>query len=418
DLVSEAGSGYNRRQVLRFAMKFQQYTSPVMAKGLEDTALYRYNRLIGLNEVGGDPSQFGISVAAFHHANAERAAHWPHAQLTTATHDTKRGEDVRARLAILAAVPGAWEQHLRRWARYNQHKKQPVDECPAPDCEDEYLLYQTLLGACPVELLTDAWNDGVADEFVTRVQGYMNKAIREAKRNSSWTNPDAAYEQATADFVARVLEPAGSRLFIDDFLPFARRIATAGVDASLVQLTLKLTCPGIPDIYQGGELWDLNLVDPDNRRPVDFERRRRLLAKAKRAARQHSHARATALRDMREQWSDGRIKLFVLHQLLELRGRYPEVFAQGGYTALEADGPRAGRVCAFIRAFDGCRIMIAVSRRGVETAGWEGTVVHTGEPAEWQDLIGGKTLPASASLAAPTLFADLPVAVLINNKEM
>ncbi|HET7586506.1 MAG TPA: malto-oligosyltrehalose synthase, partial [Gammaproteobacteria bacterium] len=384
----------------------------------EDTSLYRYNRLIGLNEVGGDPAQFGISIAAFHHANAERAEHWPHAQLTTATHDTKRGEDVRARLAILAAVPGAWEQHVRRWSRYNQRKKQTIDDRPAPDRDDEYLLYQTLVGACPVELLADGGDAGAADKFIERLQGYMNKAIREAKRNSSWTNPDAAYEQATADFVARVLDPPGSRLFLDDFLPFARAVAASGVDASLVQMTLKLTCPGIPDVYQGGELWDLNLVDPDNRRPVDFNRRRRLLGKAKRVDRASGAERVAAIREMRQQWHDGRIKLFVLYKLLELRRRYPEIFANGTYTALETEGPRAGRLCAFARAFGGCRVVVAVGRhRAGADGGWDGTLVRTGEPAEWREVIRDKAVQASPDIEASALFDVLPVAVLVNNKE-
>ncbi|HET7307155.1 MAG TPA: malto-oligosyltrehalose synthase [Gammaproteobacteria bacterium] len=416
DLVREPGSGYNRRQVLRFAMKFQQYTSPVMAKGFEDTALYRYNRLIGLNEVGGDPAQFGISVAAFHHANTERAEHWPHAQLTTATHDTKRGEDVRARLAIVAAAPEAWEQHVRLWARYNRHKKQPIDERAAPDREDEYLLYQTLVGAWPVEMLDADWSTDAADNFIGRVQGYMHKAIREAKRNSSWTNPNEAYEQAIADFVARILDPAGSRLFLDDFVPFAHRTAEAAVDASLVQLTLKLTCPGIPDVYQGGELWDLNLVDPDNRRPVDFEVRRRLLAEVKRTDELQGAERVAALRDMRAHWRDGRIKLFVLHKLLQLRRHYPQVFSGGAYTALEADGPRAGRICAFVRTHESCRIMVIVARPRAEAGGWAEAVLQS-EPGEWREVVRDQPLVSAATIELAELFDTLPAAVLINDKE-
>ncbi|HET6725028.1 MAG TPA: malto-oligosyltrehalose synthase [Gammaproteobacteria bacterium] len=410
DLVSETGSGYNRREVVHFAMKFQQYTSPVMAKGFEDTVLYRYDRLIGLNDVGGDPGRFGISVAAFHHANGERAEYWPHAQLTTATHDTKRGEDVRARLAILAATPAEWNRHVRYWARSNRRRKQSVNDQPAPDRNDEYLLYQTLIGAWPVELLADEWNADAAARFVERVQGYMNKAIREAKRHSSWTNPDAAYEQAVADFVVRIIDPDGGSLFLDDFLPFAREVAAAGVDASLVQLTLKLTCPGVPDIYQGGELWDLSLVDPDNRRPVDFDARRQLLQDIKSI----EAVQSTMLREMRERWHDGRIKLFVLHKLLELRRSHAAFFADGSYQPLDVEGPRAERVCAFVRELGDRRMAVAVMLPAAHARDWAQTYVHLpeGGAAEWYDVIHGRPLASSKAIAAPDLFADLPLAVI------
>ncbi|HET7611840.1 MAG TPA: malto-oligosyltrehalose synthase, partial [Rhodanobacteraceae bacterium] len=237
--------GYGCRRVLRFAMKFQQYTSPVMAKGFEDTALYRYPRLLCLNDVGGDPRQFGMSVAAFHHANQQRARQWPHAMLATATHDTKRGEDVRARVAALASIPVEWGHEVRHWARLNRPWKLPVQERAAPSPADEYLLYQTLIGAWPIELMEGAWDEGVAAKFVARIQAYMTKALREAKLNSSWNNPDTGYEDATTRFVARILDRDTGRLFLEAFLPLQRRVAELGVHNSLVQLVLKLTCPGV-----------------------------------------------------------------------------------------------------------------------------------------------------------------------------
>jgi (1->4)-alpha-D-glucan 1-alpha-D-glucosylmutase len=412
DLAEKRGNGGARRRIVRFAMRFQQYSSPVMAKGFEDTALYRYNRLTGLNEVGGDPGRFGMSPAAFHHANSQRAAHWPNAQLTTATHDSKRGEDARARLAVLASMPEAWDEHVQSWARYNQRKKTTIDDHAAPDRNDEYLLYQTLVSAWPPVLLDAEWNREAGGDFVERVKRYMNKAIREAKRHSSWTNANDAYEQATADFVARVLDPDASPLFMADFKPFVRKVAEIGVDMSLVQLALKLTCPGIPDVYQGGELWDLNLVDPDNRRAVDFSLRAQYLDRVKRAARLQGAERVAAVGALRENWRDGQIKLFVLRELLMLRRRYAALFDKGGYEVLEVTGPRAERVLAFAREYRGQRLIIAVHRPGAQPVGWRDTRLAAVEPARWREVISGIRVDSSLPIDAARLFDTLPVAVL------
>lgn len=414
DLVEAPRSGYRRKQVVRFAMKFQQYTSPVTAKGFEDTALYRYNRLVGLNDVGADPRQFGCPPAAFHHANIERAAHWPQAMLATATHDTKRGEDVRARLAALSAVPAEWHREVRRWARFNASKKQTVDGRPAPGRNDEYLLYQTLIGAWPVEMMAAPWPAAAADDFVARIQAYMNKAIREAKVSSSWTNPHAEYERATTDFISRILDPVGARLFLDAFLPLQGRVAGIGMHNSLVQLVLKMTCPGVPDIYQGSELWDLSLVDPDNRRPVDFARRRALLRQVKALDALAPAQRAAEVAVLREHWHDGAIKLYMLHALLQLRAARSAVFAQGNYRPLELEGADAERAIAFVREHEGVQVIVAAMLPAArESAVAE---INVCPPADavpsFADIFTGRQFTPAPRLSAQDLFAVLPVAVL------
>ena len=276
-LLESDGPDEYRTSVAAFVMKFQQYTGPVMAKGMEDTALYRYNRLTSLNEVGGEPERFGTTIPAFHHLNGERAKHWPHAMLATSTHDTKRGEDVRARINVLSEIPDEWRGKLARWGRMNRSRRREVDGAQAPSRNDEYLLYQTLLGAWPLDE-----GDAGTEEFRGRIKAYMEKAMREARTHTSWTNVNEEYEQAVADFVDTLLAPAENDLFLDDFLPFQRKLSRLGALNSLSQTFIKLTAPGVPDIYQGNELWDLSLVDPDNRRPVDYELRRRLLSELKR----------------------------------------------------------------------------------------------------------------------------------------
>ncbi|HEX5314513.1 MAG TPA: malto-oligosyltrehalose synthase [Gammaproteobacteria bacterium] len=406
--------GARRRAVLRFAMRFQQYTAPVMAKGFEDTAFYRYHRLICLNDVGENPLRFGLSVAAFHHANAERARLHPHGLLATATHDSKRGEDVRARLAVLAAMPAAWDRQVRRWAHLNRRKKRGVRDRAAPDRNDEYFLYQTLVGAWPAELLGEDSDEATVGDFLARVQACFVKSIREAKLHSSWIDPDVAYEEAASDFVARILDPERNRPFFDDCRSFARELAALGVDASLVQLVLKLTSPGVPDMYQGGELWDLNLVDPDNRRSVDFGLRERRLREIGEVARLAAEQRIAALRKLRAHWEDGKIKLFVLHALLDFRRRHPELFSDGSYVPLAVEGPQAARICAFERSCGDDAIVVAVAVPAGEHGGdWTETVVElAGEKrGAWQELLSGRSFSGSQFRAA-TLFANLPIAVL------
>ncbi|HYQ92843.1 MAG TPA: malto-oligosyltrehalose synthase, partial [Candidatus Competibacteraceae bacterium] len=310
-----------REQVIAFAMKFQQYTGPLMAKGLEDTAFYRYNRLASLNEVGGDPTRFSVSVNGFHHANQERARLWPHSLLATSTHDSKRSEDVRARLNVLSEVPEAWEKRLQRWSRLNQNERRLVDNKPAPSRNDEYLLYQTSLGAWPLEDLDEAG----LEAFRQRIENYMLKAVKEAKVHSSWVNPNPEYEGAIVAFIQALLKPGKNR-FLEDFLPDQRRIARLGLFNSLSQTLIKLTAPGVPDIYQGTELWDFSLVDPDNRRPVDYERRRALLTELQTLVETAGDDLAGRVRGLLDRMEDGRPKLYVNWRTLRMRREQSELF--------------------------------------------------------------------------------------------
>src|SRR6185312_16019701 len=265
------------RKTREFVMKLQQLSGPAMAKGLEDTAFYRFNRLVSLNEVGGEPGKFGVSPEEFHHANATMAQHWPHTLLASATHDTKRGEDVRARLNVLSEMPDEWRETVTRWAQMNRSKKIVRENIPAPSANDEYLFYQSAVGACPGDLNDQ---DGLG-AFRARVVAFMLKAVKEAKVNTSWTETNADYEKALRQFIERALDSGSENLFLGDFQRFAQRVAFFGRLNSLSQTLLKITSPGVPDFYQGAELWDLNLVDPDNRRPVDYEARRKSLSRLK-----------------------------------------------------------------------------------------------------------------------------------------
>ena len=267
----EDASPAERDAICRFVMKFQQLTGPVMAKGVEDTAFYRYNRLLSLNEVGGDPSAFGASVAEFHQDAVARTRRWPSALLSSSTHDTKRSEDVRARISALSELPREWRAAVNRWSRMNRRHKTRLHGQAAPDRNDEYHLYQTLVGVWPFD---DAVPDATLRERVTE---YMIKAVREAQVHTSWVNPDEAYEAALTNFVSALLDPGPENAFLDDFRSFIPPVMRIGAFSSLAQQLLKLTAPGVPDIYQGTELWDFSLVDPDNRRPVDYERRNALL---------------------------------------------------------------------------------------------------------------------------------------------
>jgi (1->4)-alpha-D-glucan 1-alpha-D-glucosylmutase len=347
-----------RRAITTFAMKFQQVTSAVMAKGLEDTAFYRYNLLVSLNEVGGNPRQFGVSLSQFHDANQSRAQCWPHSMLASSTHDSKRSEDVRARIDVLSEMPAAWRLSLRRWRDWNRSRKRVIDDRPAPSRNDEYLFYQTLIGAWPIERLDDsAWN-----KFVSRIEQYMLKAIREAKECTSWANPNGDYENAMSEFTRATLDRRRRNRFLSDFGEFQRRISRMGMFNSLSQTLLKLTAPGVPDIYQGNELWDFSLVDPDNRRPVNYEHRQASLQEliARRAI--TAEEQCARARELIEHVEDGRAKLYVTWQGLCLRQAHPKLFLEGGYTALTARGSRADHVCAFAR-YAGDEVVIAVVPR-------------------------------------------------------
>jgi (1->4)-alpha-D-glucan 1-alpha-D-glucosylmutase len=334
-----------------FVMRFQQLTGPVMAKGVEDTAFYRYYPLASLNEVGGDPLRFGLAPEAFHESIAARARDWPLNMLATSTHDTKRSEDVRSRVNALSEIPEEWAQAVERWRGMNRrHKVSPS----APDGNTEYLLYQTLVGTLPFEGLGGA---APGESFVARVQAYIEKASREAKIHTSWINPATEYEQAVRQFVSRVLQPAPQNEFLADFQKFAQPVAYAGIFNSLSQTLLKLTCPGVPDIYQGNEWLDFSLVDPDNRRPVDFALRRRLLASLS-----DSDCPQGLIAEMLERPEDGRLKLFLIRTILRCRRADPHFFAQAAYVPMAAFGDQTDHIVSFARIGQR-RSMIAVATR-------------------------------------------------------
>ncbi len=419
DLVAEPRSGYSRQAVVQFAMKVQQYSGPVMAKGLEDTAFYRYNRLVSLNEVGGHPEHFGATVSAFHRANGERAAHWPHAMLSTSTHDTKRGEDTRARIHVLSEMPEEWERHVQSWSRVVRARRGDVEGTAPPDHNDEYLLYQLLVGAWPAELTdVDDLDEAAVATFATRVEGAMIKSVREAKVHSSWTAPDEAYEESLTSFLRDCLDTTRSNPFLDSFRPFQARIAYLGMINSLSQTLAKLTVPGVPDLYQGSELWELSLVDPDNRRPVDYETRARQIEDLDAGADDPD-----AFGDLLARWKDGAVKLAVTRIALALRRQQPDLFATGDYEPLDVTGARGDHVCAFARHLDGERIIVAFPRLVAaldDGQGWGDTtiILPTAAPTRWRNALGGHALEATehdATLAirADQAFGAFPVALLV-----
>jgi (1->4)-alpha-D-glucan 1-alpha-D-glucosylmutase len=411
DLVGTRG--YERSDVIATAMHFQQLTGPVMAKSLEDTAFYRYHRLVALNEVGGEPNHFGVSPSAFHTLVQQTLRFHPLTMLASATHDHKRGEDVRARINVLSEVPQEWRSQVGRWARLNRSKRQEVDGQRVPGRNDEYLLYQTLLGAWPFEI--DAPEHPALADFTERIVAYMIKASREAKVRTSWMAPDASYEAGLERFVRRILDPREGRAFLADLLAFEPRIARIGAVNGLAQTLLKLTAPGVPDTYQGCELWDLSLVDPDNRRPVDYELRRNYL--------DQDADPAALLAD----WRDGRIKQQIVARVLASRRRAPELFSRGEYVALATVGAHAERVVAFARRTPDAAVL-AVAPRLVApllaeddlplppAAAWADTSIEL--PQGWpagplvDALSGVERRPRSALLGVAQVLADLPVALL------
>lgn len=415
-------SAYARRLV--FAMKFQQYTGPVEAKGREDTSFYRYTPLASLNEVGGDPERFGWTPAEFHAANQERLATWPRALLATATHDTKRGEDVRARLNVLSELPEEWGRHLSGWARINAAHRTLVHGEAAPDRNDEYLFYQALLGVWPPGARAPS------PALVQRLTAYLHKAAREAKVHTSWLTQNAPYEAALGGFVEGVLTGRTAGRFLNLFLPFQARIARLGMINSLAQLVLKLVAPGVPDFYQGTELWDLSLVDPDNRGAVDYGLRRRLLAEIDAALDVPAQDRRAALAAMLTAWEDGRVKLLVSATLLRLRRQMPAMFFEGTYEPLETRGAHAANVVALARRQAGQTVIAVVPRLvsaltseehpfPVGAAGWDDTaIVPPGDVRDLRDAFTQARVEIVPSGAAPTvalatLLDALPVGVLI-----
>jgi len=421
-LLTRIADGQNsayQDAVTAFAMKFQQFTSPVMAKGLEDTAFYRYNRLVSLNDVGGDLHRFGTSVQEFHAANQQRLRDWPHTMLAGSTHDSKRSEDVRARIDVLSEISPLWGLRVRAWRRFNRAHRSMVNGVAAPTPNDEYLLYQTLLGAWPLEPMGDE-ND--RRTFCERIQNYMLKAMREAKQNTSWINRNTEYETAVTSFVQALLSDGAENHFLNDFLPLQRRVARIGLWNSLSQTLLKLTCPGVPDIYQGNELWNFSLVDPDNRRPVDYMRSQNV----------YEHFRGwsdtpepSAIATLIESPNDGQIKSYLIWRILRLRQQHQDLFQRGEYQPLPVDGERADHVIAFARrSGDGSVFVVAprlvaglLNDHDLPPIGpqiWQDTYLqlpHRGPSETYRNVFTGEVLASDDKIALSKLLADFPVAL-------
>jgi (1->4)-alpha-D-glucan 1-alpha-D-glucosylmutase len=403
----------DRAERLDLVLRFQQMTGPVTAKGYEDTALYRYHRLVSLNEVGSDPSRFGTTLAEFHAFNVTRQVSFPHALSTTSTHDTKRSEDVRARINVLSEIPGEWHAKVRAWQNLNRKHRVIVDGQAVPGPNEEYLLYQTLVGAWPIS--------------VDRVQEFLRKAIHEAKVETSWINPALRYDEAVLSFAKAVLDPAESARFLTDFTRFQARIAAFGALNSLAQVLVKVTAPGVPDFYQGTELWDLSLVDPDNRRPVDWALRRRLLDELVKEI-EGAQGPASLARSLLESREDGRIKLYLTRQALAFRRERALLFEGGAYRPLEAQGPLAEHVCAFARVGDGGVALTVVprylARRRIDDPPlgpdyWGSTWLPIAEDlgARFRDVLTGEILEVAPTtegrgLALGRVLASFPVALL------
>lgn len=427
----ERASSNIRRKMIQLALRFQQYTAPVMAKGMEDTSFYVYNRLVSLNDVGFDPRIFAISSTAFHHENRQRLSDWPHNMVNTSTHDSKRSEDVRVRINVLTEVADEWIQHLGRWSRINRKKKRVLNEQRMPSRNDEYLLYQTLVGTWPLQPL-DA--SGLA-EFRQRISDYMLKAIKEAKMDTSWINPNEEYEEAMRHFVATLLDNPEQNAFLADFMPFQRRIARFGLLNSLSQTLLKLTIPGVPDIYQGTELWSFSLVDPDNRRPVDYQQRETGLQRLLEYSRTDNGA-AGLLKRLLHQLEDGQAKLYVIYKTLHLRRDYAQLFNQGDYHGLAVHGPGAEHICAFVRSLEDRKLIVIASRwfarlltdetqLPIGESVWGDTMIEApashGEEA-YREVLSEVPVPlfeydGMLYFEAAVVMAHFPVALLINDQK-
>jgi (1->4)-alpha-D-glucan 1-alpha-D-glucosylmutase len=425
----EAATAEDQAAQRRFAGKFQQVTGPVMAKGVEDTASYICNRLLSLNEVGGDPGRFGTLPEALHRCNALRQAKWPWSLSPLSTHDTKRSEEVRARLNVLSELPIEWRECVARWSKLNEPHRRQADEAAVPDPNEEYLLYQTLVGAWPLE----PYDLETYAAFVKRIQAYMVKALYEAKVHTSWINPNAAYDEAVQEFVATILNHDIAGAFLDDFRIFQRRISHYGLLNSLSQTLLRIASPGVPDTYQGTELWDFSLVDPDNRRPVDYARRRNMLRELQTRTESIGQDRRALARELIDSKEDGRVKLYLTWQALRFRREHPGLFTTGEYQAAAATGTRQDHVFGFVRRKGKKWAVTVVPRlltglapdsgslplgRGV----WQDTrllLPGVDSRARFRNVFTGERLAvdeqnAACGLAVADVFACFPTALLVS----
>ena len=415
-LAQHASDKSHRDASIRCAMKAQQLSGPVMAKGFEDTALYRYNRFLALNDVGSSPDEFGISVSAFHKANLHRAAHWPQGMLGTSTHDTKHGEDARARLAAVSLFPDEWTAKVSAWSRILRARHSDVEGNAPPSHNDEYAFFQNLIATWPAELtLPNPLNPVAQRQYSERLQAAMLKTVREARVHSNWNSPNESYEQTLKEFVRDALNSEFGLTFLELFLPFQQKIAEMGVKNSLVQLLLKVVSPGVPDFYQGSELWDFSLPDPDNRKSIDFATRQTLLARAQGQA---SDANSSAsFRILLEKWHDGAVKLALTHSLLHFRRANPQLFEAGEYIPMATTSEAPMRICAFSRRL-AHQSVLAVASLDPRLHARDFADVSLALPADelsvrWRDVISGAEIRLlEAGLPLSQVFSTLPVALL------
>lgn len=406
----------DKKELLNFIMNFQQYTAPLMAKGFEDTILYVYNRLISFNEVGSSPDLFGFTVGQFHEFNVTKASSSPNSLNATSTHDAKRGEDIRARINVLSEISDEWERQIKNWSKINQRKKKKNKNNYMPDKNDEYFLYQTLIGACP-------FLEEEREEFTQRMKQYVIKAVREAKIHTAWIKPDSQYEEACVSFVEKILAPSEDNQFLKEFVPFQKKIAFYGIFNSLSQVLLKLTCVGVPDFYQGTDLWDLNLVDPDNRRPVDFQKRISFLREIKEKIQQDSLKLINELLLNKE---DGKIKLFLIYRVLQARKKRFALFQEGSYIPLEVHGKFKDNVIIFMRKYEqqyaiviAPRFYTALIKEGELPVGeqvWSDTyiILPKEAPFTWGDVITGQPVAGNDNkLFIGKTLIHFPVSLLL-----
>ncbi len=401
---------------IRFVMKFQQIAAPLMAKGFEDTALYVYNRLLSLNEVGGYPDKFGLSMETFHEFQRYRAVFWPNSLNATSTHDTKRGEDARARINVLSELPMEWKRKIEEWSELNRNKKEIVDGADAPDKNEEYFIYQTLIGAFPSDRRRYSW-------FIERMKEYEVKALREAKIHTSWHLPETDYEKACVSFIEKILKREKGNRFLAEFIPFCRKVTFYGIFNSLSQVLVKIISPGIPDFFQGSELWDLNLVDPDNRRPVDFEKRKIFLKDIIDSKNTRS---AEWLDDLLREKENGKIKLFVTHMALKARKENPEIFLTQNYVPLKVIGSFKDNIIAFARPHEkrwgitiAPRLLVSMVEENQYPIGeeiWRDTkvVLPAEAPSQWKNMFTLEIFKSDSFLSIGRIFHRFPVALLMS----
>jgi malto-oligosyltrehalose synthase/4-alpha-glucanotransferase len=404
----EGDVDFNQR-ALQFYQRCMQFAGPLMAKGVEDTLMYTYNRFIGHNEVGDSPEAFGMSVKDFHNLMKQRQKKWPLSINGTSTHDTKRGEDVRARLNVLTAIPNEWFKNVKHWQKLTKSLKQEF----GPYRNDEYFIYQTIAGAWPMPHQDE-------DNFGTRLAEYLTKALREGKKNSNWIKPAEAYEKATLEFAAALLDKKNE--FWKSFEAFHQKIVDYGIINSLSQVLLKFTCPGVPDIYQGTELWDLSLVDPDNRRPVDYELRKQFLDDI--IATEGKNP-VDLLHTLWRNRYNGQIKQWFVHTLLNYRKQDVALFEKGHYIPLEVKGAYRDHIVAFARRYEAKWYLVAAplnialiataQKKAATAINWKNTriVLPAEAPEQWQhSILSAEIKPQSNEIAISEIFKELPLAIL------